>query len=137
MDIEPLQHGEYLQFLLGVLAPRVVVEFERRRAAQAVSSEQSSHLLRIIQEAVSNCIRHGCAQESRVSLKRLKQGVWLSIRDNGRGFTPDVSKGTGFGLANMAARAQKIGGRFTVLSKVNEGTRIVFDLPNEASYARR
>jgi signal transduction histidine kinase len=38
----------------------------------------------------------------------LKQGVRLSIRDNGREFTPDVSKGTGHGLANMAARAQKI-----------------------------
>jgi signal transduction histidine kinase len=67
----------------------------------------------------------------------LKQGVRLSIRDNGREFTPDVSKGTGQGLANMAARARKIGRRFTLLSKVNEETRIVFDLPNEASYARR
>jgi signal transduction histidine kinase len=138
MDTKPLRHGEYLHFLLGVLAPRVVVEFERRRAAQALSSEQSSLLLRRnIQEAVSNCIRHGRAQEARVSLKMLKQGVRLSIRDNGREFTPDVSKGTGHGLANMAARAQKIGGRLTVLSKMNEETRIVFDLPNEASYARR
>ena len=137
MDTKPLQHGEYLHFLLGVSAPRVVVEFERRRNAQAVSSEQSSHLLRNIQEAVSNCIRHDHAQEARVSLKVLKQSVRLSIRDNGREFTPDVSKGTGQGLADMAARAQKIGGRFTVLSKMNEETRIVFDLPNEASYARR
>lgn len=61
MDTKPLQHGEYLQFLLGVLAPPVVVEFERRRAAQALWSEQSSHLLRNIQEAVSNCNRHGRA----------------------------------------------------------------------------
>jgi signal transduction histidine kinase len=67
----------------------------------------------------------------------LKQGVRPSIRDNGREFTPDVSKGTGHGLTNMAAYAQKIGGRFTVLSKVNEETRIVFDLPNEDSHARR
>jgi signal transduction histidine kinase len=36
-------------------------------------------------------------------------------------------------LANMAVRARKIGGRFTVMSKVNEGTRIVLDLPKEAS----
>jgi signal transduction histidine kinase len=35
----------------------------------------------------------------------------------------------------MAARARKIGGRFTVLSKVNKGTRIVLDLPKEASAA--
>ena len=108
---------------------RLAVE---KRAAQAVSAEQSFHLFRVIQEAVTNCIRHGGAQEARVSLKILKQGVRLSIRDNGRGFDQDTVKEGGYGLHNMAARAKKIGGRFTVLSKENEGTRIVLDLPKEA-----
>ena len=107
------------------------------RAAQAVSAEQSLNLFHVIQEAVSNCIRHGRAQEARVSLKMLKQGVRLSIRDDGRGFNPETAKGSGHGLNNMAARAQKIGGRFTVLSKVNEGTSIVLDLPKEAADVRR
>ena len=75
---------------------RLAVE---KRAVQAVSAEQSFHLFRVIQEAVSNCIRHGGAQEARVSLKMLKQGVRLSIRDNGRGFNPHVAKGVGYGLA--------------------------------------
>jgi PAS domain S-box-containing protein len=113
---------------------RLAVE---KRAVQAVSAEQSFHLFRVIQEAVSNCIRHGGAQEARVSLKMLKQGVRLSIRDNGRGFNPHVAKGVGHGLANMAARAKKIGGRFTVLSKENEGTRIILDLPKEAPHFPR
>lgn len=112
---------------------RLAVE---NRAAQAVSAEQSLHLLHVIQEAVSNCIRHGRAQEATVSLKMLKQGVRLSIRDNGSGFNPEAAKGTGHGLINMAARAQRIGGRFTVLSKVNEGTRVILDLPKEASSVR-
>ena len=99
------------------------------RAAKALSTEQSLHLIRVIQESVSNCIKHGRAQEARVSLKMLKQGVRLRIRDNGRGFNPEVAKGTGHGLENMAARAQKIGGRFRVSSKPNEGTSIVLDLP--------
>ena len=105
------------------------------RAAQALSAEQSLHLLLVIQEAVSNCIRHGHAQEARVSLKLLKQGIRLSVRDNGCGFDSAASKGIGHGLANMAARAQKIGGRLTVLSKTNEGTRVVLDLPKEAVLA--
>jgi PAS domain S-box-containing protein len=105
------------------------------RAAQALSAEQSLHLLLVIQEAVSNCIRHGHAQEATVSLKLLKQGVRLSVRDNGCGFDLAASKGIGHGLANMAARAQKIGGRLTVLSKTNEGTRLVLDLPKEAVLA--
>lgn len=103
------------------------------RAAQAVSVEESLHLLLVIQEAVSNCIRHGRAQEATVSLKMLKQGIRLSVRDNGCGFNPEATTGTGHGLDNMAVRARKIGGRFAVMSKVNEGTRIVLDLPKEAS----
>ena len=107
------------------------------RAAKALSTEQSLHLIRVIQEAVSNCIKHGHAREARVSLKMLKRGVRLSIRDNGRGFNQDDVKGIGYGLGNMAARAQKIGGRFAVLSKVNEGTSIVLDLPKEVADAIR
>jgi signal transduction histidine kinase len=107
------------------------------RATKSVSAEQSLHLFLVIQEAVSNCIQHGHAQEARVSLKMLKQGVRLSIRDNGRGFNPDAAKGIGHGLSNMAARAQKLGGRLTVLSKVKEGTSIVLDLPKEAADVRR
>ncbi len=129
-----------LQHMLASLtqnqATRVRLAVEDR-AAKSISAEQSLHLLLVIQEAVSNCIQHGRAQEARVSLKMMKQGVRLSIRDNGRGFNPDAAHGTGQGLGNMAARAQKLGGRFTVLSKVNEGTRIVLDLPKEAADVRR
>ncbi|NWF73264.1 MAG: PAS domain S-box protein [Nitrospirae bacterium] len=105
------------------------------RAVQVLSTQQSLHLLLVIQEAVSNCIRHGRAQEARVSLKMMKQGVRLSIRDNGSGFNPKVARQIGHGLSNMAIRAKKIGGRFTVFSKINEGTRIVVDLPKEAALA--
>jgi PAS domain S-box-containing protein len=129
-----------LQHMLALLtqnqAMRVRLAVEDR-AAKAVSAEQSLHLFLVIQEAVSNCIQHGRAQEAQVSLKMLKQGVRLSIRDNGRGFNPAAAKRAGHGLTNMAARAQKIGGRFTIVSKVNEGTRVVLDLPNEAADVRR
>ena len=104
------------------------------RAVQVLSTEQSLHLLLIIQEAVSNCIQHGRAQEARVSLKMLKQGIRMSVRDNGSGFKLKTPGRTGHGLTNMAARAKKIGGRFTVVSKVNEGTRIEIDLPKEAAH---
>jgi signal transduction histidine kinase len=128
-----------LQYMLESLtqhhATRVHLEIDDR-AAQALSAEQSLHLVLVIQEAVSNCIRHGRAQEATVSLKMLKQGLRLSIRDNGTGFNLAAAKGIGHGLNNMAARAEKIGGRFTVFSRINKGTRIVFDLPKEASSVR-
>jgi len=102
------------------------------RAVQAVSAEQALHLLLVVQEAVSNGLWHGRAQVITVSLKMLKQGIRLSIRDNGRGFTPKAAKGIGHGLSNMAARAQMLRGRLTVVSKRKEGTRIFLDVPNNA-----
>jgi PAS domain S-box-containing protein len=117
-------------------ATRVRLAIEDR-AAKALSTEQSLHLIRVIQEAVSNCIRHGRASEARVSLKLLKRGVRLGIRDNGSGFNQTDAKKAGHGLRNMASRAQKMGGRFSILSKVNEGTSIVLDLPREAADAPR
>jgi len=136
---DPLQGKDLpkaLQQMLASLtenqATRVRLAVEDR-AAQAVSAKQALHLFLVIQEAVSNCIQHGRAKKARVSLKMLKQGVRLSIRDNGRGFNLAAAKGTGHGLGNMAARAQKMGGRFTILSKVNEGTSIVLDLPKAAA----
>ena len=129
-----------LQLMLKSLtqhhATRVHLTVEDR-AAQTLSAEQALHLLLVSQEAISNCLRHGSAQEATVSLKMLKQGVRLSIRDNGSGFNTTTAKRTGQGLHNMAARAEKIGGRLTVSSKINKGTRVVFDLPKEASTARR
>lgn len=129
-----------LQHMLKTLtqhhATRVRLAIDER-AVQALSAEQSLHMVLVIQEAVSNCIRHGRAQEATVSLKMLKQSLRLSIRDNGGGFNMETAKGIGHGLNNMAARAQKIGGRLTVSSKINKGTRVVFDLPKEASSASR
>jgi signal transduction histidine kinase len=129
-----------LQHMLKTLtqhhATRVRLAIDER-AAQALSAEQSLHMILVIQEAVSNCIRHGRAQEATVSLKMLTQSLRLSIRDNGGGFNMEKAKGIGHGLDNMAARAQKIGGRFAVFSKINKGTRVVFDLPKEAYPARR
>ena len=113
---------------------RLVVE---ERAAQAVSAEQALHLFHIVQEAVSNCLRHSRAPVITVSLTRLTQGIRLRIRDNGRGFTPKAVPGTGHGLGNMAARAQQLGGRLTIVSKRHEGTCIVLDLPNEVLDVRR
>ena len=132
----PAMLKQMLAMLTEHQATRVRLAVEDR-AAKAVSTEQSLHLFRVIQEAVSNCIKHGHAREASVSLKMLKRGIRLSIRDNGCGFNQDDAKGIGHGLSNMAARAQKLGGRFTVLSKVNVGTSIVLDLPKEAVDVRR
>lgn len=102
---------------------------------RALSAEQSLHLVNIAREALSNSLRHGQATKATVSLKRLAHSVRLSIRDNGRGFTPDGVQGVGHGLTNMAARAHKLGGRIAIRSSPECGARITFDLPQQETYA--
>lgn len=103
-------------------------------AARRVSTEQALHLLNVAREALSNSLRHGQATRARVSLQLLSHSIRLSVTDNGAGFHPDRAQGIGHGLANMAARAQRMGGRFTVHSRLKQGTRITVDLPKEVAY---
>ena len=103
--------------------------------AGCISTEQALHLLNIVREALSNSLRHARATKAAVSLKPLTQSIRLSISDNGVGFDSATTRGVGHGLSNMAARARKVGGRFTVRSTPQRGTRIIIDLPRENSYA--
>jgi PAS domain S-box-containing protein len=106
------------------------------RATQILSTDHALHILYVAKEALSNSLRHSHPRQIVISLKRLKQSVRLTVHDDGVGFRPDRTRGVGHGLANMAARADKIGGRLAIRSKPNHGTWVIFDLPKEAPVAR-
>ncbi|MDR4466750.1 MAG: PAS domain S-box protein [Nitrospira sp.] len=97
--------------------------------ASHVSTEQAGHLMNIAREGMSNALRHSHATRITLSLRQYIGSVCLAITDNGIGFSPSLVRGVGRGLANMAERAQKIGGSFTVRSEPHKGTRIILDLP--------
>lgn len=103
--------------------------------ASHISTEQALHLLNIVREALSNSLRHARATKATVSLKPLSRSLRLSISDNGIGFDPASISGVGHGLTNMAARARKVGGRFTIRAAPRKGTRIIIDLPKENIHA--
>lgn len=98
-------------------------------AAGRVSAEQALHMVNIVREALSNSLRHGQATKASVSLKQLAHSLRLCISDNGHGFNPPSVQGVGHGLTNMAARAHKIGARFSIRSAHGRGTRILVNLP--------
>ena len=90
------------------------------------------HILRILQEAFTNVIKHTQAREIRVTTGTAERGVWVAITDNGPGF--DVSRALacgGKGMANQMRRAQAVGGRVEWLSDA-QGTRFVLWLPLRA-----
>ncbi|MBH0199307.1 MAG: PAS domain-containing protein [Nitrospira sp.] len=111
---------------------RIAVE---KAAAQHLSTQQAYHVLNLVREALSNSFRHSRATRITVSLKRLRRSVRLSVTDNGVGFNPVGARDVGHGLANMAARAQKIGGKLTLQSKPRQGAKVLVDIPRRLTDA--
>lgn len=83
------------------------------------------NLLQIYKEALTNAAKHSRAKSVQVDLAARVRNLRLSIRDDGIGFGKNIVHGKG--LANMKARAQKIGGTLSVTS--SKGTVIDLELP--------
>ena len=93
--------------------------------------EKALNLLRILQEAVTNALKHSEASLIRLSaevetIDELSGRILIKVQDNGKGFT--VSYGLGNGLKNMRHRARKIGAGFHMESE-GAGTLICVSLP--------
>lgn len=81
--------------------------------------------VRILQEALTNTIRHAHASEVTVSLRRAGGEVVVDVRDDGRG----VPSGTGHGLTGMAERAAAVGGVVEAGPMPEGGFRVRARLP--------
>ena len=84
----------------------------------------------IAYEALSNIVRHAEATEAFIEATEDADQFQLVIRDNGRGFSPDLSSAhDGLGLRNMMQRARIYGGEVEIDSAANGGTRLTLRLP--------
>jgi two-component system sensor histidine kinase UhpB len=87
----------------------------------------SLQILRILQEAVTNAMRHSGAQEIALESRYGQDGtICIAVRDNGRGMPAEIKGGRG--LASMRSRAEAVGGTLTVDSSA-AGTRLELTLP--------
>lgn len=91
-------------------------------------------LVRILQEATHNIVRHAAADRVRVRLERVDDTLRLLIEDNGRGFDPAgighaVAGGRGLGLLGMRERAAFSGGDCHIASAPGQGTRVEVSWP--------
>ncbi|MBM7173068.1 sensor histidine kinase [Streptomyces sp. G44] len=106
-------------------------------------------LLRVAQSALANTVRHAEAARAEITLTFMAASVTLDVVDDGRGFDPAADGTTardggtcgfvrggglgdgdsGFGLPAMRARAESLGGTFTVESAPGQGTAVALCLP--------
>jgi PAS domain S-box-containing protein len=105
------------------------------KAAERLDNAQSTHLLHIAREAISNAIRHGEASQMAIALRLRPDGVQLELLDDGRGFDCNAPNGAGFGLRNIEGRARELEARSEVLSEPGRGTRITVEIPSGRLHA--
>jgi signal transduction histidine kinase len=93
-----------------------------------VPTELETDLLRVVQEAITNSIKHAMARTLLVSVHDDGKSLTLSIRDDGHGFSvaaPCPNDGSGFGLTAMRERLERHGGQLIVQSAPGQGTEII------------
>ncbi len=101
-------------------------------AAARLTDAQSTDLLQIIREAVSNSLRHGGAGKITIRLHESAGEMGLLVQDNGKGFDSTKLTARGQGLDNLQARAERIHAVLRVVSSPGEGTRTIITLPTSA-----
>ncbi|MEU3561311.1 GAF domain-containing protein [Kitasatospora sp. NPDC006786] len=91
-----------------------------------VPQELAGHVVAVLAEALSNAARHAKASRVEVTLRALAGRVALSVTDDGVG-VPEGGRRSG--LRNLAERADRVGGSFTVDPAEGGGTRLVWEAP--------
>lgn len=87
---------------------------------------------RVVQEAITNALRHASPQQIRVSVRRRPGAILLSIADDGRGFdiaTLAAASAGHLGVAGMEERVRARGGQFRVSSRPGAGTTVDAEMP--------
>jgi len=101
---------------------------------QELPTDRAVVCFRIVQEAVTNVLRHAGATQLEVALRKAGSGFDLSIKDNGRGFRvsermAEAADRWTLGLLGMRERARTLGGNLTIQSDPGRGTEVVAQIP--------
>ena len=95
-----------------------------------VPSDVALSAFRVLQETLTNVVRHADARNVNVTLVREYQWLVLSVYDNGRGFQVDeLATAPGYGVEGMRERARLVNGTIEIRSVPEQGTRVVLRVP--------
>lgn len=108
---------------------RVKIDFQLVSQPPEIGGDQQLAFFRVLQECVSNAVKHAQPEQIDVSLDYFNGVLKLEVEDDGVGFDPTEKKTGHYGLINMRERATRWGGRFTIESAPGSGCRIEFSIP--------
>jgi len=114
-----------------------VIDLEVEGAPRGLNPVVRDEAYRIAGEALRNAFRHAQARRIMVEIRYDKRHFRLRVRDDGKGIDGDTMQrqpSGHFGLAGMRERAEIVGGRLEVWSKLNSGTQVELSIPGTIAY---
>ncbi|KKE79580.1 sensor histidine kinase [Oceanobacillus caeni] len=122
-----LQEG--IEELLRELTQKVPMEITQKIEQFPMDKGVEDQLFRILQESLSNTLRHAKATNLSVLLIVRDETIIFRVVDNGVGFDMESMKTGSYGLQNMRERAYEVGGTFKLVSLPNQGTQLEVKVP--------
>ncbi|MCC9309053.1 sensor histidine kinase [Kitasatospora sp. RB6PN24] len=107
----------------------VRVRVHREGRVRPLPPEVDVAAFRIIQESVTNTVRHSGARHCRVRVAYGEQELAIEITDDGHGARRSGAAGSGFGISGMRERVALLGGRFSAGAGPEGGFRVAVELP--------
>jgi signal transduction histidine kinase len=108
------------------------IEINGEEIEPRLSSEVETLLFRIVQESLTNVLKHAKANKVNITLEKIDGMIRLTVGDNGVGFdyTDTRKKGEhlGWGLIMMEERVSVLGGQLSVESELGKGTQIIVEV---------
>ncbi len=112
------------------LAPGIAFEFKSGVLPEVVPPEVASCVYHIAQESIQNIAKHSGARHAWVALTCPNRTIVLTIRDDGIGFDPRMTRGNGgLGLIGMEERVRSVNGKLTITAQPVSGTRVALEVP--------
>ena len=111
--------------------PEVSIHFQSRSTEKRIPSNYEVSIFRLVQECVTNAMKHGQSKDIWVRLEWLKNAVNIVIKDDGVGFDPQDVRDHSFGIIGMRERIDILHGEMFIQSEVKRGTTILFKIPLE------
>ena len=105
------------------------VELESRLHDDRLPQEVETVLYRIVQEALTNIVKHADAGRVSIVVTQRAGSVGAIVEDDGRGFDPEQETNGGIGLLGMQERVALLDGSMTVESAKGKGTTLVVEVP--------
>jgi signal transduction histidine kinase len=108
---------------------RISIDVQHQLSDRRLGRTVETTAYRIVQEALTNVVKHASATECHIALQCVDEDLRLVIADDGKGFQTPATTGAGLGLIGIRERVSQLGGTLALESAPGRGTRIKVTIP--------